>query len=292
MGKIIKLPGGAELDCEEFSSLSYEEKYEKIKKVFRDVGEDPTVRGVLFNPHSGEKILIDDIIDTPQEKGLIDAVIKSIENQDISSTMVKKGEMRETLERIKNGEATEEEKQIQQMLESEMAENLEGQMVIQNVAAMVIQVARFVEKERHYTPTMGEFYIPLMSIFSLQALMDDSTLMHKYLNNPDVGDKVIDALGEDIMNTWKAKVESVPDNLSLAMALTRVIINLIGSVPVGPIDKIANLIESATGVDPTGSCDVEIVNGPRPKTVTPNVYTGTPKDADEEEEMRDILRDD
>lgn len=288
--RIFPLPGGDGIDLDEFKKMSHEQKCAKVKEAFEKINGTPSTKGVLYNPITKEVMDISSILGTPDETAAVEAVVNCMEDETIMHQVIKREEIQQIADNIRNGKASLKDLQAAEILSSISREEQEGAMVVQNVTSMIIQVAKFTQEERNYRSRVSDYLVPIMSVFSLQGLLsgpDSGCLMGKYKSNPEAMSDLVKELGDDIMEEWTSTATSVPDNLTLAMALITKAIDLTQDIEVSHLKEIEDLVSEASNVE------FEIVNGERDgngSNGTPNMTQANVYDPNNDE-MKNILRD-
>lgn len=278
MGKQLNLPGNITIDSDEFAKKSHDEQTAIIKEVFKAITEDPNINGVLFNPETGNRIFVDTVIGTPQEQQMIDVIIDSILKGNISASGISRDEIGTILQKIEDGTATPEEQNLARLFLTQANDDQEACMISQNLSSVICEMAEFVATQRHYDSKIADYYLSLLTIFTLDTVLTEGTVLNKYRHNPDAGDKVLDMIAEEIYKVCKDKMASMPDDLTMAMALTKLIVRLTKNHPFTYVSEIKDLFAEANG----HNVEAEFINGPRPKNgsndgtpsnvVRPNVF--------------------
>ena len=204
---------------EEFKKLSEDEKRETIRNLIHTIKEDGSMRAVLFNPDENETYSMNELLESLGEEKVINILINVIEKGHFSQETFSKSEINDAIDRKRKGTATEKDEQMLTMLHASI-EDSESMMLNKNLIGIFIELIDFLQNERFYNPTMGDFLAAYNLFMSVTGLFSEDSSLSKYKQaGPFVAHQIISKMGKDILDTWLSTCTEIPDDYILLSAL-------------------------------------------------------------------------
>lgn len=203
----------------DFSELTEKEKREYARNLIHS-SKAANVIAAFFDPHSGKKVTINEFVEMAGgEEEAIDKLVKALDHTHMHAVTLDADDVQELMEKLKKGEATEEEKAILQQIVMDMGFGNRQHFEHATIDTLV-DVINFAQNKVGYNPGLMELIMPVLVVSSISSICSDNEEVNKY---KDAGAhaliEICDQIGNDIYETWKDTCEEEMDDNLVILSL-------------------------------------------------------------------------
>jgi len=285
------------MSSDEIKNLSTEEKKEFVRAL---LSESSHVTAAFIDPETGKSYNFSELVEAKGEEEAIDIIIKVLESSSTKTMALTGEQVNELLSKARKGECTEDELDMLKMiLSSSKLEDTDFMQFQESFMAMLLDLTNYAQKEIGYKPSLYDVVTPISILTTVSGLLSETSSIHKYAHmSPPALTNMVNQLGKDIYDTWKASCTSEVDKELVILGLFHLIEKLAieCSVELHDAKEIATSlsvpirdISDDNECECCGDCNCENENHNGSNIIKPHVFNAS---QNEDEDMRDSLKED
>lgn len=274
---------------EDISAMSTEEKREFVRALINS--EAAEVTAAVFDASTNRTLKLTDLVEAIGEEAAIDAIVSAFENGKSKAIGISGDEIQELAAKAAKGECTEEELKLLSFIEDQIG--VSDQITFQqHYFADVLDLIHFAQNEVEYPVGLNDVLAPAVILSMVNFMKSKESSLHQYDGDPGTLATMMDQVGKDILNTWKATCTTVPSTDLIICSLLQLAVNLANDLDIKLVNAEILGEELGMKIQPIETEDDEEAdendNGSNTAKVIQPIVHDT---ADKNQEMRNLLKD-
>ena len=237
----------------DFSEMTETEKREYCRKLIHSSKAANAV-AAFFDPSTGRTIKMNDFVEMAgSEEVAIDKLVEIMEECHMNSVTLDDDDVKEIMEKVRNGEATEQEAAMLKSILKEIG--VEDMQQFQSAAIdILVDLIHHAQTKIKFRAPLECLFTPVLTIaMASLACSEDKTISKYKDSSPAILFEMLNQVGEDIYTTWKDSCEEEVDDSLVILSLLHVAATLAA--------KNKMFIAKSTDIADLLGIDLEPMNG-------------------------------